>query len=206
MRGATVYVIDDDPSVQASLRRLFHLRDLKVEAFSRAEDFLALRTRERPACIVSDIRMPGLSGLDLQDACERKGIRIPMIFLTGHGDIPMTVRAIQKGAVDFLAKPFDADALLGVVARALRKDRTGLQEERKLDVARQRWETLSPREREVLAGVIAGRLNKQIAFRLGIMEKTVKYHRGKVMRKMQADSVAHLVRLAELLGVRAARR
>jgi FixJ family two-component response regulator len=199
---ATVFVIDDDAPVRASLKRLFELENYRVLVFSCAEDFLALTDRKRPACVISDIRMPGLSGLELQEACEQKGIRIPLIFITGHGDIPMSVRAIKKGAVDFLQKPYNADTLLQVVVQAIQKDQSDDKENRRRLAVKRRWESLTTREREVLAGVVAGRLNKQIASRLGVDEKTIKFHRAHVMQKMKATSVADLVRLAEAIPIK----
>jgi len=203
VHAPTVFVVDDDVSVRLSLTRLFKLENLNVEAFSNADAFLSLKSHSRPACVVTDMRMPGKSGLDLQNECEQKAIQIPMVFITGHGDIPMTVQAMKKGAVDFLPKPFDPDTLLRVVKQAIQKDHGDLQKQHKQTRIKRRWETLSERERAVLAGVISGLLNKQIASRMGIMEKTVKFHRANVMRKMKAASVAHLVRLAETAGVKA---
>ncbi len=199
--SARVYVIDDDPSVLTSLGRLLRLEGFSVETFSSADEFLKVKKFHRPACVVSDVQMPGVNGLDLQNILVEKRIPIPMIFITGHGEIPMSVRAMKNGAVDFLPKPFGRDALLGAVKSAIEKDAASAELQHSVSRVRHRWDSLSDREKEVLDGVIAGMLNKQIAYKLGITEKTVKVHRANMMTKMKAESLAHLVRLAETIGI-----
>lgn len=193
--SALVYVVDDDPSVRKGLTRLIRSAGLRVEAFASAEDFLR---REPPAgygCLVLDVQLPGLSGVKLQEALGGAERSIPIIFITGHGDIPMSVRAMKKGAVDFLAKPFDGQALLDAIAVALRKDKEARARRARIGEIQKREEMLTPRERDVMKLVITGMLNKQIGGKLGISEKTVKVHRGRVMHKMAVTSVAELVRL-----------
>lgn len=196
-----VYVIDDDSSIRSSLGRLLRLEGFRFAGFSSAEEFLNLKRLDRPACAISDIRMPGINGLDLQDLLEKRGLHVPIVFITGHGQIPMSVQAMKKGAVDFLPKPFSHEALLQAVKQAIEKDRDYLHQHRKHTRVQHCLNVLSERERQVLGGVIAGHLNKQIACKLGISEKTVKVHRANVMIKMKATSVAHLVRLSEVVGV-----
>ncbi len=201
----TVFVVDDDFSVRKGLKRLLKSAEYSVEAFSSAEEFLAYDSDcDEPACLVLDVQMPGLNGLDLQENLVSRDYTMPIIFITGQGDIPTSVRAMKKGAVEFLTKPFDEKALLDAVQEALQKDlqtRTVLSEQENI---RQRLATLTPREHEILTYVIAGLLNKQIAYALDISEKTVKVHRGRVMEKTGAGSVAELVRLAEKAGVKPA--
>jgi FixJ family two-component response regulator len=200
-RAPTIFVVDDDPSVRKSLTRLVTSAGYAVEAFASAGDFLTHEPFVRPCCAVLDVRMPGLTGLDVQETLARSGHGIPIVFLTGHGDVPMSVTAMKRGAVDFLTKPVDAENLLGAIERAATKDIEDLSEEGRTADARERVERLTPREREVFALVVTGMLNKQIAGELGIVEKTVKLHRARVMEKMRAGSVAELVRLADRAGV-----
>ena len=197
-----VFVIDDDDSVRRSLERLLRSVDLDVRTFSSAREFFELPLVDRPACVVLDLRLPGPSGLELQESLIRAGRDVPIIFISGHADVPSSVRAIKAGAVDFLQKPFSDQALLDIIHRALRDDRNARKERAELSAIRLRFDTLTPRERDVLGLVVQGRLNKQIASDLGISEKTVKFHRGRVMEKTQAGSVAELVRQADRLGVR----
>jgi FixJ family two-component response regulator len=196
-----VYVVDDDPSVRRAIKRLIGSAGLQVELFGSAQEFLQCRRPDAPSCLVLDIRLPGISGLDFQPQLAEAGIRIPIIFITGHGDIPMTVRAMKAGAVEFLTKPFRDRDLLDAIQLALERDRTRRQEESAIAVLQERLESLTPREREILPLVVSGRLNKQIAAGLGTSEITVKVHRGSIMRKMQADSLADLVSMAGRLGL-----
>lgn len=194
------FVIDDDPSVRRALRRLLRSAGFQVEAFGSAEEFLARPAPDGPACVVVDVRMPGLSGLDLQRELAERHTDLPIIFITGHGDIPMTVRAMKAGAVDFLPKPFHDDDLLAAVRQAIARQRSGRRTHAELTMIRERAQTLSPRERQVLAMVVRGVLNKQAGQQLGVSEKTIKAHRAQVMRKMGADSLAELVRMTERMG------
>ena len=196
-----VFVIDDDDSVRRSLERLLRSVDLDVQTFSSAREFIDLPVPDRPACIVLDLRLPGPSGLELQESLNQARREIPIIFISGHADVPSSVRAIKAGAIDFLQKPFSDQALLDIIHRALRHDREARRERAELAAIRVRSDTLTPRERDVLGLVIQGRLNKQIAGDLGISEKTVKFHRGRVMEKTQAGSVAELVRQSDRLGL-----
>jgi FixJ family two-component response regulator len=201
VKAPVVFVVDDDPSVRKSLTRVMTRAGYTVETFASARDFMARAPSAGPCCVVLDVRMPGLTGLDLQEALGGAGHPIPIVFITGHGDIPMSVRAMKAGAVDFLTKPFDVASLLAAIERALAKDvKDRGEEDRTADVLA-RVRRLTPRETEVFALVVTGMLNKQIADRLGIGEKTVKVHRARVMEKMQAGSVAELVRLADRAGV-----
>ncbi len=195
MADELVFVDDDDESVLRALKRLFRSVELEVDAFSSAQDFLDAQLPDRPACLVVDVRMPGSSGLDLQDALADRGVAIPIIFITGHGNVPMSVRAMKAGAVDFLEKPFEDQQLLDVVQHALRQDREARRKRRRRQQVLERHQTLTAREKEVMALVVTGLLNKQIAANLGISEKTVKVHRARVMSKMKADSLAELVLL-----------
>jgi FixJ family two-component response regulator len=197
-----VFVIDDDDSVRRSLERLLRSVDLDAETFASAQDFLRKPMPDRPACVVLDLRLPGPSGLELQESLLRAGHDVPIIFISGHADVPSSVRAIKAGAVDFLQKPFSDQALLDIIHGALRRDREARRDRAEVARIRTRFDTLTPRERDVLRLVIQGRLNKQIAGDLGISEKTVKFHRGRVMEKTQAGSVAELVRQADRLGLR----
>ena len=197
----TVFVVDDDASVRKSLARLMRSVGLNVEMFASAQEFLRRERVEGPGCLVLDVRMPGLSGLDLQEALAAAGISIPIIYITGYGDIPMSVQAMKAGAVDFLPKPFKDQDLLDAIHQAIDRDIQRRQEQAQIAEIQDRVDSLTPREREVLALVVTGMLNKQIASELGTSEKTIKVHRARVMRKMQVMSVAELVRLAEKVGI-----
>jgi len=196
-----VFVVDDDQHVRDSLRRLLTSVGLAAEVFASAQAFLAARRPDAPGCLVLDVRLPGLSGLDLQRELGEADASLPIIFLTGYGDIPMSVRAMKAGAVEFLTKPFREQDLLDAVRHGIERDRVARVDRREVDGLRRRYGSLTPRERDVMAGVVAGLLNKQIAAELGTSEVTVKEQRGHVMHKMQAGSVAELVRAAARLGV-----
>ncbi len=196
-----VYIVDDDETVRAALQRLLRSVGLETAVFPSAREFLFHARPERPGCLVLDVRMPEMSGLDLQQVMREAGIELPVIFLTGHGDVPMSVRAMKAGAADFLQKPVLEQDLLDAVHRAIARDRARRSERADTEEIRARYGTLTPREREVLAHVVGGALNKQIAGRLGTVEKTIKVHRARVMEKMGAESVAELVRLAARLGI-----
>jgi len=200
----TVFVIDDDPSVLKSLSRLLRSLGFETETFASAELFLARKHYDGVGCIVLDVRMPGLSGMDLQDELSRADYSMPIIFITGHGNIPMSVQAMKRGAVDFLTKPFDDEELMQAVKKAIEQDRMTKAERAEVHNALKSIEQLTPREQEVLRCVITGMLNKQIALKLDIAEKTVKVHRGRIMEKLCVDSVADLVRLAEKAGIKPA--
>ena len=191
------FVIDDDRMIRDGLQSLIRSVGLRVETFASAQDFLGAKRPDTPACLVLDVRMPGLSGLDLQLKLRDDGIPIPIIFITGHGDIPMSVRAMKEGAHEFLTKPVRGQDLLDAVQKALASDRALRQERLEANEIRSRFESLTPREKEVLDLVVEGLLNKQIADQLGMSELTVKTHRAHVMEKTHADSLAHLVRMAE---------
>jgi FixJ family two-component response regulator len=197
----TIFVIDDDPSVRKSLSRLLRSAGYQVEAFPSAEQFLAREHFHGIGCILLDIQMPGLSGMDLQEQLNKAGYHMPIIFVTGHGDIPTSVQAMKKGAVEFLTKPFDDKELLVAVESAVEKDNRERSQYDEAQDIRSRIELLTPREYEIFGYVITGMLNKQIAAKLKIAEKTVKVHRGRVMEKLGASSVAELVRLAEKAGI-----
>jgi FixJ family two-component response regulator len=197
-----VFVIDDDREMRESLKELFESVGLRVEIFATPAKFLERSPATAPSCLVLDVRLPLLSGFDLQAELNRRGITIPIIFITGHGDIPMSVTAMKAGAVDFLTKPFREQELLDAVTRALGRDQKRRDEERSNADLHARLASLTPRERETMALVTSGLMNKQVAAKLGITEMTVKIHRGNVMRKMQAKSLADLVLIAERLGVR----
>jgi FixJ family two-component response regulator len=196
-----VYVIDDDESMRRGLTNLFESVGLRVEAFGSAPELLQKKLPDVPSCVVLDIRLPGMSGLDFQDLLEKAAIHIPIVFMTGHGDIPMSVKAMKAGAADFLTKPFRQQEMLDAVTPAIERDRQRRQDEKIVSNARALFETLTPRERDILALVSAGLMNKQIAAELGIAEITVKIHRGRVMKKMGARSLADLLRATEMLGI-----
>ena len=196
-----VFVVDDDPSVRRSLTRLLTSAGYTVEAFASAKEFLAREPYAGPCCLVLDVRMPGLSGLELQETLAAAGRRMSIVFVTGHIDVPMSVRAMKRGAADLLTKPVDDKDFLAAIHRCLAKDVADLGEEARVAEVRKRVKLLSPRETEVFALVVTGMLNKQIASALGISEKTIKVHRARVMEKMRARSVAELVRLADRVGV-----
>jgi FixJ family two-component response regulator len=196
-----VFVVDDDPEVRISTARLLQSADLRVETFGSAQEFLNSRPQDTPGCLVLDVRLPGLSGLDLQRALLEADIQIPIVFITGHGDIPMSVQAMIAGAVNFLTKPFRDQDLLDAIGQALERDRVARHQRAELAILRRRYAQLTPRERDVMAHVVAGLLNKQIAAELGTSEQTVKVHRYHVMHKMQAQSLADLIRMAENLGI-----
>jgi len=197
----TIFIIDDDDSVRKGLSRLLRSAGFAVETFATAGQFLEREHYEGIGCLVLDVRMPGISGIDLQDELGKADYSMPIVFITGHGNIPMGVQAMKKGAVDFLAKPFDDEELLQAVREAIDKDTQGRAEHIEVHDIRGRLELLTPREYEILRYVITGMLNKQIAYELGISEKTVKVHRGRIMEKLGIDSVADLVRLAEKAGI-----
>jgi FixJ family two-component response regulator len=205
VREPVVFIIDDDPSMRRALTNLFQSVRLQVEAFGTAPELLQSKLPDVASCLVLDIRLPGLSGLDLQTELARANIHIPIIFITGHGDIPMTVRAMKSGAVDFLTKPFRDQDLLDAVVAAIERDRKRREVEKTQANLQSLFGALTSREREVLALVASGLMNKQIAAELGLAEITVKIYRGHVMKKMGARSLADLVRMTEMLGVRRAK-
>ncbi|WP_407178804.1 response regulator transcription factor [Bradyrhizobium sp. STM 3562] len=196
-----VFIVDDDESVRIALSNLLHSVGLEVQEFASAAELLRSKLPEVASCLVLDIRLPGLSGLDLQLELAKANIRVPIIFMTGHGDIPMSVRAMKGGAVDFLTKPFRDQDMLDAVATAIERDRRRREAERSLLGLRALYESLTDREREIFSLVVAGLMNKQIAAEIGVAEITVKIHRGRVMKKMGARSLADLVRMAEAIGI-----
>jgi FixJ family two-component response regulator len=196
---ATVFIVDDDPSICAALLRLFKSVGLPARSFTTAREFLDRAPQLGPGCLVLDMRLPGLSGLDLQGELARAGIDLPIIFLTAHGSVPLSVKAMKAGAVDFLEKPVEDQTLLDAVYQALEKDREARQAQDQRQALQERFATLTPRERQVFELVVIGKLNKEIAFDLGTVEKTVKVHRANLMRKLNCQSLAELVRLAQEL-------
>jgi len=200
-----VFVVDDDASMRQALARLFHSVQLRAEVFASTQEFFATKRPDVPSCLVLDVRLPGLSGLDFQAELIKADVRIPIVFISGHGDIPMTVRAMKAGAVDFLAKPFRDQDLLDAVATAIQRDRGCRKRENMVAALKAHFESLTAREREIMALVATGLMSKQIAAQIELSEITVKVHRSHIMRKMGARSVADLVRMAEALGVKSPR-
>ena len=198
---AIVFVVDDDSSIREAIESLVELAGLGVESFGNAQEFLRAERPDLPGCVVLDVELPGLSGLDLQRELAAHGIKLPIIFITGYGDIPMSVRAMKAGALEFLTKPFRDQDLLDAIQLALERDRAARRHSREIAELRERFDALTSREREVMSLVVTGWLNKQIGFELGISEITVKIHRGRVMNKMGAQSLAELVRMTERLEI-----
>ena len=192
-----VFGVDDDDSVRNSLERLIRSVGMQVQTFAKAESFLSHGQYEGPCCLVLDVRMPGLSGLDLQEELAKSGLTLPIIFITGHGTIPMSVKVMRAGAIDFLEKPFEDQALLDLIKHSLECDKKSKKENTQKHAIHERFKTLSPREQQVMALVVTGKANREVASEVGISERTVKAHRGQVMRKMEAESLADLVRMAE---------
>ena len=197
--ASAVFVVDDDPSVRRAIKRLVESVGLHVEIFGSAQEFLRAKRPDAPSCLILDIRLRGASGLDFQRQLVEAGIYVPVIFITAHGDIPMSVQAMKAGAVEFLPKPFRDQDLLDAIQVALKRDRARREQEAEIAVLQERYESLTPREREVVAMVVAGMLNKQIAAELGTAENTIKVHRSRAMEKMQAQSLADLVKMIERL-------
>ena len=203
---AVIAIVDDDPSVREGLSSLIRSAGLQIETFASAQEFLARPDAEPPSCLVLDLQLPGLSGLDLQRRMAEVGLEIPIVFLTGHGDIPASVQAMKAGAVEFLTKPFDEQDLLKAIQEALERDRQNRQQHAEMRELQSRYESLTAREQEVMQQVVSGLLNKQVAAELNITEYTVKIHRGRVMRKMHAESLADLVRMAESMRIHPPKR
>src|SRR3984893_1406949 len=199
--ASVVFVVDDDPSVRRAIKLLLESIGLEVELFGSAQEFLPRGPTKGPGCLILDVRLPGVSGLDFQRQLNEAKINIPIIFISAHGDVPMTVRAMKAGAIEFLTKPFRDQDLLDAVQVALARDRARRQREGEIATLRERFESLSAREREGVAMVVSGMLNKQIAAKIGITENTVKVHRSRAMEKMQAQSLADLVKMVERLGI-----
>jgi FixJ family two-component response regulator len=199
---ATVYVVDDDPSVRAGLSRLLQSMGLTVKTFASAREFLEQAVSEEPGCLIVDLRMPAMNGLELQEQLMTRNLNLPVIFLTGYGTVPASVRAMKRGAVDFLEKPVDDQVLLDAIYQALEKDRENRHNRAEVKFIQDRLKSLTPREYEVFTLITAGQLNKQVAYELGTAEKTIKVHRARIMEKMHCESLAQLVRLAEKAGVR----
>jgi len=200
---ALVHIIDDDESVRNALDTLFRSVDMKTSLHASAQDFMDAQKPDLPSCLVLDVRLPGISGLDFQQRLAQMNVRIPVVLITGHGDIPMSVRAMKAGAIDFLTKPFRDQEMLDAVGQAIEKDRARRAEDREVNEIRKRFATLSARERQVMALVTAGKMNKQVAGALGLSEITVKVHRGRAMQKMAARTLADLVRMASSLQLSA---
>jgi len=204
--GAIIAIVDDDPSARRGLERLIRSAGWKAESFASAQEFLSRPSTEAPSCLVLDLQLPGLSGLDLQKQMAEAGLEIPIVFLTGHGSIPASVQAMKAGAIEFLTKPVDEENLFKAIQEAIDRDQRSRKEHAQMQDLRRRYESLTAREQEIMQRVISGLLNKQIAAELNITEFTVKFHRGHIMTKMCADSLADLVRMAESLGVGSQKR